>query len=79
MILLEEAFDNFWYYVKQVKSAAGKLYENTSVLTADHEFLFTDLQDTNHELAELELNIAKARGAFYKLFPLVYAKEKEQE
>lgn len=79
MILLEEAFYNFWHYVKQVKSDAGLLYENTSVLSADQEGLFTELLGTNRELADLELNIAKARGAFYKLLPLAYTKEKEQE
>lgn len=47
MILLEEAFDTFWDYVKQVKSAAELLYENTSVLSADQEGLFTELLDTN--------------------------------
>lgn len=78
MILLEEAFDNLWYYIKQVKSAAGLLYDNTSVLSADQEGLFTELLDTNRELADLELNIAKARGAFYKLLPLAYMKEQNQ-
>lgn len=79
MIPLEKAFDNFWYYVKQIKSDVGLLYENTSVLSADKEGLFTELLDTNRELANLELNIAIARGAFYKLLPLAYTKEKEQE
>ena len=78
MILLEKALNNFWHDVKQVKSDAGLLYENTSVLTADHEFLFTELLDTNRELANLELNIAKARGAFYKLLPLAYMQEQDK-
>lgn len=76
MILLEEAFDNFLFYIKHVKSDAVLLYENTSVLSANQEGLSTELLDTNRELANLELNIAKARGAFYKLFPLAY---KEQD
>lgn len=78
MIQLEEALDNFWYYIKQVKSDAGLLYENTSVLSADQEGLFTELLDANRELANLELNIAKARGAFYKLLPLAYVKEQSE-
>lgn len=78
MIQLEEAFDNFLYYVKQVKSDSELLYENTSVLSADKEGLFTELLDANRELANLELNIAKARGAFYKLLPLAYMKEQNQ-
>lgn len=75
---IEEALDTFWFYVKQVKSAAGLLYENTSVLTADHEFLSAELCNTNRELADLEMKIAKARGAFYKLLPLAYMKEQDQ-
>lgn len=78
MILLEESLVNFLYYIKQVKSAAELLYENTSVLTADHESLFTELCGTNRELADLELNVAKIRGAFYKLLPLAYMKEQDQ-
>ena len=78
MIQLEEAFDNFWHFVKQVKSDAGLLYENTSVLSADQEGLFTELLDANRELANLELNIAKARGAFYKLLPLAYTKDNQK-
>lgn len=75
---IEEALDNFWFDVKQVKSAAGLLYAITSVLTADHESLSAELCDTNRELADLEMKIAKARDSFYKVFILALRKEKEQ-
>ena len=75
---IEEALDNFWYYVKQARSAAGLLYANTSVLMPDHESLSAELCDTNRELADLEMKIAKARDSFYKVFILALRKEKEQ-
>ena len=50
---IEETLNNFWSDVKQVKSAAGLLYANTSVLMPDHESLSAELCDTNRELADL--------------------------
>ena len=76
---IEEALDNFWHYVKQAKSAAELLYGNTSVLMPDHESLSAELCDTNRELADLEMKIAKARDSFYKAFILVLRKEKNND
>lgn len=67
---IEEAFDTFWYNVKQAKSAMSLLYDNTSVLSADHEFLSVELHDTQRKLGDLEMRIAKLRQSFNWLYVL---------